>query len=57
MFGALIGLLACHFGLRIQPNTESLGAGTTQSVVIAITTVIIVDAIFAVMFSHVGSFR
>lgn len=56
VFGALIGLIACHFGLRIEPDTESLGAGTTQSVVIAITTVIIVDAIFAVMFSDVGSF-
>jgi len=57
VFGALIALIACHFGLRIEPDTESLGAGTTQSVVMAITTVIIVDAIFAVMFSDVGSFR
>ncbi len=57
VFGALIALIACHFGLRIEPDTESLGAGTTQSVVMAITAVIIVDAIFAVMFSDVGSFR
>jgi phospholipid/cholesterol/gamma-HCH transport system permease protein len=57
VFGVLIALIACHFGLRIEPNTESLGAGTTQSVVIAITTVIIVDAIFAVMFSDVGIFK
>ncbi|MDH3288473.1 MAG: ABC transporter permease [Betaproteobacteria bacterium] len=57
VFGALIALIACHFGLRIKPDTESLGAGTTQSVVIAITTVIIVDAIFAVMFSDVGVFK
>ena len=57
VFGALIALIACHFGLRIEPDTESLGAGTTQSVVMAITTVIIVDAIFAVMFSQVGSFK
>ncbi len=54
VFGVLIALLACHYGLRIEPNTESLGAGTTRSVVAAITTVIVVDAIFAVMFSHVG---
>ena len=57
VFGALIALIACHFGLRIEPDTESLGAGTTQSVVMAITAVIIVDAIFAVMFSSVGSFK
>jgi phospholipid/cholesterol/gamma-HCH transport system permease protein len=56
VFGILIALLACHFGLRIEPNTESLGAGTTSSVVTAITTVIVVDAAFAVMFSNVGSF-
>ena len=56
VFGMLIALIACHFGLRIEPNTESLGTGTTDSVVTAITMVIIVDAVFAVMFSDVGSF-
>ena len=56
VFGILIALIACHFGLRIEPNTESLGAGTTSSVVTAITSVIVVDAAFAVMFSDVGSF-
>jgi phospholipid/cholesterol/gamma-HCH transport system permease protein len=54
VFGVLIALIACHYGLRIKPNSESLGAGTTESVVTAITVVIIVDAIFAVIFSDVG---
>jgi phospholipid/cholesterol/gamma-HCH transport system permease protein len=54
VFGALIALTACHYGLRIRPNTESLGAGTTQSVVTAITIVLIVDSLFAVAFSHIG---
>jgi len=54
VFGVLIGLIACHFGLRIQPNTESLAAGTTRSVVASITAVIVADAIFAVIFSDVG---
>ncbi|MBC7405065.1 MAG: ABC transporter permease [Cytophaga sp.] len=54
VFGMLIALVACHFGLRIQPNTESLGQGTTSSVVISITVVIIADAIFAIVFSNVG---
>lgn len=57
VFGILIALTACHFGLRIEPNTESLGRGTTQSVVTAITVVIIVDAAFAIMFSDIGSFK
>jgi phospholipid/cholesterol/gamma-HCH transport system permease protein len=54
VFGAVIALVACHFGLRIQPNSESLGTGTTQAVVAAITLVIVLDAVFAVIFSDVG---
>ena len=54
VFGVLIALIACHFGLRIQPNTESLAAGTTRSVVTSITAVIVADAIIAVIFSDVG---
>jgi len=57
VFGLLIAFVACHFGLRIKPNSESLGAGTTESVVSAITLVIIVDALFAVTFSHTGLSR
>lgn len=54
VFGILIALIGCHFGLRVQPNTQSLGEGTTASVVTAITVVILVDALFAVLFKHVG---
>ncbi len=54
VFGMLIALIGCHFGLRVEPNTQSLGQGTTASVVTAITVVILVDALFAVLFSHVG---
>lgn len=53
-FGSLIALVACHFGLRIEPNTESLGQGTTTAVVTAITAVILADAVFAIVFSGVG---
>jgi phospholipid/cholesterol/gamma-HCH transport system permease protein len=54
VFGFMIALVACHFGLRIEPNTESLGTGTTNSVVTSITVVIIVDAVFAIMFKDIG---
>lgn len=54
VFGVLIALVGCHFGLRVKPNTESLGQGTTASVVSAITVVILVDALFAVVFRNVG---
>jgi phospholipid/cholesterol/gamma-HCH transport system permease protein len=54
MFGFLITLIACHFGLRVKPNTESLSASTTTSVVVAITTVILVDALFAIVTRNIG---
>ena len=54
VFGVLIALIGCHFGLRVQPNTQSLGEGTTASVVTSITVVILVDALFAVLFKEVG---
>jgi len=53
-FGLLIALVACHFGLKVRPNTESLSAKTTTAVVTAITVVIIVDAVFAVLTRHIG---
>ncbi|MGH8854367.1 MAG: MlaE family ABC transporter permease [Telluria sp.] len=53
-FGMLIALISCHFGLRIKPNTESLGRGTTTAVVTAITLVILADAVFAIVFNGVG---
>lgn len=54
VFGFMIALIACHFGLRVKPNTESLSSNTTAAVVSAITTVIIVDAIFAVLTRDIG---
>jgi len=54
VFGLMIALIACHFGFRIKPNTESLGNETTNSVVAAITVVIMVDAVFAILFTGVG---
>ena len=53
-FGVAIALIACHWGLQVEPNTQSLGRGTTSSVVISITAVIVLDAIFAIAFRHVG---
>ncbi len=54
VFGLMIALIASHFGFRIKPNTESLGNETTNSVVAAITVVIMIDAIFAILFMGVG---
>ena len=54
VFGAAVGLTAAHFGLRIKPNTRDLGAQTTRTVVVAITLVILIDAVFAVLLQEVG---
>ena len=54
VFGILIAIIGRPFGLRAKPNTQSLGEGTTASVVTAITVVILVDAMFAVLFKDVG---
>lgn len=54
VFGLTIALVGCHFGMRVKPDTESLGAGTTASVVTSITLVILIDALFAVLFKDVG---
>ncbi len=54
VFGMLIGMIACHYGFHIKPNSESLGNETTNSVVASITVVIMVDAIFAILFMGTG---
>lgn len=53
-FGFAVAFVACHYGLRILPNTESLGAGVTRSVVAAITSVILLDAVFAIALRNIG---
>lgn len=54
VFGVAIALIACHFGLRVKPNTESLSENTTSSVVTAITSVILLDALFAMLTRGIG---
>jgi phospholipid/cholesterol/gamma-HCH transport system permease protein len=54
MFGFVVALVACHFGLRIKPNTESLSNSTTSSVVTAISGVILVNAWFAILTRSIG---
>ena len=53
-FGFAVAFVACHYGLRVLPNTDSLAVGVTRSVVASITGVIILDAVFAMMLRNVG---
>jgi phospholipid/cholesterol/gamma-HCH transport system permease protein len=43
LFGALIGLVSTYYGLRIEPNTQSLSEYTTRSVVVGLTLTIALD--------------
>jgi phospholipid/cholesterol/gamma-HCH transport system permease protein len=54
VFGFAVAFIACHYGLRVLPNTDSLALGVTRSVVASITAVIILDAIFAILLRNVG---
>lgn len=54
IFGIMVALVACHFGLRVKPNTESLSTNTTSSVVTAITLVILIDAVIAIATRKIG---
>lgn len=53
-FGFAVAFVACHYGLRVLPNTDSLALGVTRSVVASITMVIILDAVFAILLRDVG---
>jgi phospholipid/cholesterol/gamma-HCH transport system permease protein len=53
-FGFAVAFVACHYGLRVLPNTDSLAVGVTRSVVASITCVIVLDAVFAVLLRNVG---
>ncbi|MBV9492181.1 MAG: ABC transporter permease [Verrucomicrobia bacterium] len=52
-FGLLIGLIACYKGLSVRGGAEGVGVATTDSVVIAITTVIGFDTLFNVMVTKI----
>ncbi len=54
VFAFLIALVGCYEGLNVQGSAESVGRMTTMSVVVSIFLVIVFDALFSVLFSHLG---
>jgi phospholipid/cholesterol/gamma-HCH transport system permease protein len=48
VFGALIALLGCHYGLRADRSAAGVGLATTGAVVASILGIIALDAVFAV---------
>jgi len=54
VFALIIGLVGCHQGFQVRGDTDSLGSRTSQSVVMAIFLVIVVDALFSIFFALWG---
>jgi len=53
-FALIIGVIGCYQGLKVEGSAESVGRLTTASVVLAIFTVIVTDAIFSIFFAELG---
>lgn len=53
-FGLMIALIGCFEGLKVSGSAESVGQRTTASVVQGIFTVIVVDAVFSILFLKLG---
>jgi phospholipid/cholesterol/gamma-HCH transport system permease protein len=54
VFAAIIAIVGCYQGFKVEGSAESVGLHTTVSVVQSIFLVIVVDAMFSVMFSMMG---
>jgi phospholipid/cholesterol/gamma-HCH transport system permease protein len=54
VFAFTIALVGCYEGLKVSGSAESVGRLTTQSVVVSIFLVIVLDAVFSVFFSLLG---
>ncbi len=54
VFGLIVGMTGCYQGMKVEGNSEEVGLKTTNAVVFAIFTVIVLDAFFAVFFTNVG---
>jgi phospholipid/cholesterol/gamma-HCH transport system permease protein len=51
-FGAVIPTVSCFFGLRCASGAEGVGKATTNSVVAASVTIIVLDFVLSYFFSH-----
>lgn len=54
VFAVVIALVGCYQGLRVTGSAESVGLLTTKSVVLSIFLVIVLDAVFSILFSYLG---
>jgi phospholipid/cholesterol/gamma-HCH transport system permease protein len=50
VFAVFIAMIACRMGLSVSRDARSVGANTTSTVVQSLVAIIVINAIFAVMF-------
>ena len=54
VFAFFVGVIGCMHGLRVKGSAESVGKETTRAVVKAIFLVIVLDALFSILFEKLG---
>ncbi|HYD64216.1 MlaE family lipid ABC transporter permease subunit [Azospirillum sp.] len=54
VFALVIAMVGCYEGLKVSGSAESVGRLTTKSVVESIFLVMVLDALFSVLFSFLG---
>lgn len=53
-FGILVALASCYLGMRAGRNAAEVGRAATRTVVVSITGIIVIDAIFALCTNALG---
>jgi phospholipid/cholesterol/gamma-HCH transport system permease protein len=54
VFALFIAVIGCRMGVAVSRDTRSIGVNTTSTVVQSIVAVILLDAVFAVVFQELG---
>ncbi|KHK93006.1 ABC transporter permease [Novosphingobium malaysiense] len=54
VFALIVALAGCYQGMQVAGSAEEVGTRTTEAVVTAIFTVIVLDAFFAIFFTEIG---
>ena len=54
VFALFIAVIGCRMGVTVGRDTRSIGINTTSTVVQSIVAVILIDALFAVLFQELG---
>lgn len=54
VFALFIAVIGCRMGIAVARDTRSIGINTTSTVVQSIVVVILLDAVFAVLFERIG---